>query len=155
MQHTLQKPKVTYSDIRLLDLKHKEISVECNISRERKLSIKFYLFVGSLITAKLWTQLWTKFLDPPPSPYTSLRPWTSENFSFLFYKKGMAVLTLVAHILKLDQYRDQHGPCARMSGKHILLFGKQISNKDILYSTGTCSHYLGITFNGSIICKNT
>ena len=27
------------------------------------------------------------------------------------------VLTLAAHVLKLERYRDQHGPCARMTRK--------------------------------------
>lgn len=47
--------QMSHTDIRILELQHKEISLECDISKEKKLSRKCCLLVSGLISAKLWT----------------------------------------------------------------------------------------------------
>lgn len=40
-----------------------------------------------------------------------------SNLSYI--KKSSLVLAWAAHILKLEQYRDEHGPCARMTRRFV------------------------------------
>ena len=52
---------MSHTDVRLLDLKHEELSLKRNISRERELSSKLSPLVGVLISAKFWSPVRLQF----------------------------------------------------------------------------------------------
>jgi len=60
---------------------------------------------------------------------------------------SMLVLTSAAHILKLEQYReDEHGKCARMTSKFM-----KHSIKNFLKINSSCSYFMEAMFSHILI----